>query len=67
MVVDDDRGLLATGCPTPRCRDRMTWAAILAIGGRIGEQEMRRRLELAAKDEIAFWMRLEESAGATSK
>jgi hypothetical protein len=24
MVVDDDRGLLATGCPVPRCRDRMT-------------------------------------------
>jgi hypothetical protein len=40
--------------PTPRCWDRMTWTAILAIGGRIGEQGARHRLELAVKDEVAF-------------
>jgi hypothetical protein len=42
--------LLATRCPTPRGRDRMTWAAILAIGGRIDQHGARRRLELAVKD-----------------
>jgi hypothetical protein len=41
----------------------MTWAAILAIGGRIDEQGARRRLELALKDEIVFWKRLEERGG----
>jgi hypothetical protein len=56
--------LQATGRPpTARCWDRMTWAAILAIGGRIDEQGARRRLELAVKDEVAFWKRLEERAG----
>jgi hypothetical protein len=49
--------------PTHRCWDRMTWAAILAIGGRIGEQGARRRVEWAMKDEVAFWKRLEERAG----
>jgi hypothetical protein len=38
----------------------MTWTAILAIGGRIDEGGARRRLELAVKDEVAFWKRLEE-------
>jgi hypothetical protein len=37
VVVDDDRGSVATRCPTPRCRDRITWTAILAIGGRIDQ------------------------------
>ena len=41
----------------------MTWAAILAIGGRIDENGARRRLELAVKDEAAFWKRLEERGG----
>jgi hypothetical protein len=41
----------------------MTWAAILAIGGRIDEGGARRRLELAMKDEVAFWRRLEECHG----
>ena len=62
---------LRVGCPlrttgtlaTPRCWDRMTWAAILVIGGRIDEQGARRRLELALKDEIVFWKRLEERGG----
>jgi hypothetical protein len=58
------RPLQATGRPpTPRCWDRMTWAAILAIGGRIDENGARRRLELAVKDEAAFWKRLEERGG----
>jgi hypothetical protein len=60
----EGRPLQATGRPaTPRCWDRMTWAAILAIGGRIDEQGARRRLELAVKDEAAFWKRFEESGG----
>jgi hypothetical protein len=41
----------------------MTWAAILALRGRIDQHGARRRLELAAKDEIAFWNRLEEPGG----
>jgi hypothetical protein len=41
----------------------MTWAAILAIGGRIADQGARRRLELALKDEVALWRRLEERGG----
>jgi hypothetical protein len=41
----------------------MTWAAILAIGGRIDDQGARRRLELAVKDDVAFWQRLEERGG----
>jgi hypothetical protein len=63
MVVDEGRGLLATGCSTPRCRDGMTWTAILAIGGRIDEHGARRRLELAVKDEVAFWRRLVKRGG----
>jgi hypothetical protein len=60
----DARPLQATGRPpTPRCWDRMTWAAILAIGGRIDEDGARRRLELAVTDEVAFWRRLEERNG----
>jgi hypothetical protein len=58
------RQLQATGRPaTPRCWDRMTWAAILTIGGRIDEQGARRRLELAMKDEAAFWRRFDERGG----
>jgi hypothetical protein len=58
------RPLQATGRPpTARCWDRMTWTAILAIGGRIDDQGARRRLELAVKDEAAFWRRLEEWGG----
>jgi hypothetical protein len=54
----------ATGRPpTLRCWDRMTWTAILAIGGRIDEQGAMRRLELAVKDEIAFWRRFGERGG----
>jgi hypothetical protein len=61
----DSRPLQATERrPTPRCWDRMTWAAILAIGGRIDEQGARRRLELALKDEVAFWRRLEKRGAA---
>jgi hypothetical protein len=41
----------------------MIWAAILAIGGRIDEGGARRRVELAVKDEVAFWRRLEERGG----
>ena len=41
----------------------MPWAAILAIGGRIDEQGAMRRLELAVKDEIAFWRRFGERGG----
>ena len=41
----------------------MTWTAILAIGGRIDEYGARRRLDLAVKDETAFWKRLEGSGG----
>ena len=60
----ETRPLPATGRqPTPRCWDRMTWTAILAIGGRIDEHGARRRLELAVKDEVAFWRRLEERGG----
>jgi hypothetical protein len=42
----------------------MTWAAILAIGGRIDQHGARRGLELAVQDEFAFWRRLEEGAGS---
>jgi hypothetical protein len=60
----EGRPLQATGRPpTPRCWDRMTWTAILAIGARIDEGGARRRLELAVKDEVAFWKRLEERGG----
>jgi hypothetical protein len=41
----------------------MTWTAILAIGGRIDANGARRRLELAVKDEVAFWRRLDERGG----
>jgi hypothetical protein len=41
----------------------MTWIAILAIGGRIDQLGARRRLELAMKDEVAFWRRLQERGG----
>ena len=59
------RPLQATGHPpAPRCWDRVTWTAILAIGGRIDEQGARRRLELALKDEVAFWRRLEKRGAA---
>jgi hypothetical protein len=52
----DDRPLQSTGYPsTPRCLDRLTWTAILAIGGRTDEAGARRRLELALKDEGAFF------------
>jgi hypothetical protein len=60
MVVDDDRGLVATGCPPARCWGR---TAILAIGGRTDQHGARPRLELAVKDEVAFWRRLEERNG----
>jgi hypothetical protein len=61
----EGRPLQATGRPpTPRCLDRMIWTAILAIGGRIDERGARRRLELAIKDEAAFWRRLAERGGA---
>jgi hypothetical protein len=60
----DARPMQATGRPpTPRCWDRMSWAAILVIGGRIDEQGARRRLESAIKDELAFWKRLKERSG----
>jgi hypothetical protein len=62
--LSEARPLQATGRPpAPRCWDRMIWAAILAISGRIDEQGARRRLELAVKDETAFWKRLEDSGG----
>jgi hypothetical protein len=64
----DGVALQATGWPqTPRCWDRMTWAAILAIGGRIDEHGARRRLELAVKDEVAFWQRFEERGGGDGR
>jgi hypothetical protein len=44
----------------------MTWAAILAIDGHIDEHGAMRRLELAVKDELAFWKRPEERGGGTS-
>ena len=56
-------GWLRQDAPPPRCRDGMTWAAILALGGRIDEGGGKRRLELAVKDEVAFWTRLEERDG----
>jgi hypothetical protein len=60
----EGRPLQATGRPpTPRCWDRMTWTAILSIGGRIDERGARRRLDLAVKDEAAFWKRLAERGG----
>jgi hypothetical protein len=60
----ENRPLQATGrLPTPRCWDRMAWTAILVIGGRIDEAGARRRLELAVKDEVAFWRRVEERGG----
>ena len=59
--VRESYPLQATGHPpTPRCLDRMTWTAILAIGGRIEEHGARRRIELAVKDEVVFRKRLEE-------
>jgi hypothetical protein len=41
----------------------MTWASILAIGSRIDQHGARRRLELALKDEVSFWERLEQRGG----
>jgi hypothetical protein len=41
----------------------MTWVAILALGGRIDQHGARRWLELAVKDEVAFWKRLEGRGG----
>jgi hypothetical protein len=55
----DDRPLPATRRPpTPRCWDRLTWAAILAIGGRIGERGASLRLASALSDEVVFWKQL---------
>jgi hypothetical protein len=48
-------GLEATDrSPTPRCWGRMTWTAVLVLGGRLDEKGARGRLELALKDEVAF-------------
>jgi hypothetical protein len=49
--------------PTPRFWDRVSWAAVLALGNRLSEAASRRRLELALKDEVAFWKRLEVLGG----
>jgi hypothetical protein len=49
--------------PSPRFWDRVCWAAVLALGGRLSEAGSRRRLELALKDEAAFWKRLEAKGG----
>jgi hypothetical protein len=56
--------LPATGrLPSPRFWDRVSWAAVLALGDRLLEAASRRRLELALKDEVAFWKRLEAKDG----
>src|ERR1700722_6559229 len=56
--------LQATGRPpTRRCRDRMTWTAILAIGRRIDERGASLRLGSTLKDEVAFWTRLAARGG----
>jgi hypothetical protein len=58
------RVLPGTGrLPTPRFWDRISWAAVLSLGGRLSETASRRRLELALKDEVAFWKRLEAKGG----
>jgi hypothetical protein len=50
--------LPATGrLPSPRFWDRVFWAAVLALGSRLSETASRLRLELALKDEVAFWKR----------
>jgi hypothetical protein len=56
MVVVDDRGVLATGCPAVPLLGRMTWTAFLAIGGR-SSAGSKAQTELAVKDEVAFWQR----------
>jgi hypothetical protein len=62
--LGDDRPLPATGRPpTPRCWDRVMWAAILAIGGRIDERGASLRLASALKDEAAFWKQLAARGG----
>ena len=56
--------LPATGrLPSPRFWDRVSWAAVLALGSRLSEAASRRRLELALRDEVAFWKRLEAKGG----
>jgi hypothetical protein len=58
------RILSATGrLPSPRFWDRVSWAAVLALGDRLSEAASRRRLELALKDEVAFWKQLEAKGG----
>jgi hypothetical protein len=49
--------------PTARFWDRISWAAVLSLGDRLSEMASRRRLELALKDEVAFWKRLEAKGG----
>jgi hypothetical protein len=64
----EDRAMQGMGCPpTPRCWDRMTWAAILVIGGCIDEGGARRRLELAVQDEVASGGGLGSAAGTSSE
>jgi hypothetical protein len=60
----DDRPLPATGRPlSPRCWDRVMWAAILAIGGRIDDRGASLRLASALKDETVFWKQLVARGG----
>jgi hypothetical protein len=56
--------LSATGrLLSPRFWDRVSWAAVLSLGDRLSEAGSRGRLELALKDEVAFWKRLEAKGG----
>jgi hypothetical protein len=60
----EGRVLQRTGrLPTARFWDRISWAAVLSLGGRLSQTASRQRLELALKDEVAFWRRLEAKGG----
>jgi hypothetical protein len=60
----DGRVLQRTGrLPTARFWDRISWAAVLSLGGRLSETASRQRLELALKDEVDFWKRLDAKGG----
>jgi hypothetical protein len=60
----ENRILAATGrLPSPRLWDRVSWSALLALRNRLSEAASRRRLELALKNEVAFWKQLEAKGG----
>lgn len=51
-------GLRDKGYPySARCVDRLRWAAVLALTGRIDDERARRRVIVALRDDLRFWLK----------